>query len=96
MPRRIRGAVEDAAYRAVVTTTYTYRDGSTSERVDLFGPYSTPAPARGRVTAAHREAERATSYARHVYGSRPSRPTDVVARSTEGHVEVSEIAWRPL
>ena len=43
-------------YRAVIKRTYA--DGRTSTR--MFGPYDTPAPAKGLITQAHTYAGNAT------------------------------------
>ena len=86
MPRSIKGAVESKSYRAVITTTRTV-DGVESVSTQYVGPYSTAGTARSQIT---REK---------IYESpTPRRRWDGAEVSTriDGHVEVSDITWKPL
>lgn len=50
MPRHIEGAVEGEAFRAVVLTEWTGRDGIERVQTSHYGPYSKASTAKSTVT----------------------------------------------
>lgn len=66
-------------YRAVITSTYVNGRTVTSH----YGPYDTPAPAKGLITRAETDAKRSHGKYRN-----PAHAHDVV-----GHIESAEVIW---
>lgn len=72
-------ANDGRVYRAVIVRTYA--DGRT--RTSMFGPYDTPAPAKGLITRAVTDAKRSHGRYRNA----------AYAHTATGHIESAEVIW---